>query len=87
MLDQKKIGASIFRLTIKSDRFLFNLGKLIKLVFLGLLACYVLAPTAEKILDESQLENVIQGINQELAANEGKVMSQSNEVSKGENYE
>ncbi len=87
MLDQKKIGASIFRLDIKSDRFLFNLGKLIKLVFLGLLACYVLAPTAEKILDESQLENVIQGINQELAANEGKVMSQSNEVSKGENYE
>ncbi len=84
MLDQKKIGASIFRLAIKSDRFLFNLGKLIKLALLGLLACYVLAPTAEKILDESQLENVIQGINQELAANEGKVMSQSNEVSKGE---
>lgn len=87
MLDQKKVVASIFKLAIKSDRFLFNLGKLIKLVFLGLLACYVLAPTAEKILDESQLENAINGINQELAVNEGKIISQGNEVSKGKNYE
>lgn len=61
---------------LKSDRFFTIFGKLLKLVVLIFLACYVLAPISKSIVEQSQFIEVINKINSEHQDNEGIIKLQ-----------